>query len=124
MTTHSNENPEPAPQETPEQAAAAVPSEDRYGRDETARNPNLDPDPEQTRDPDLSSDPAENPGMRSAADLEPGQTPPESNSATATPPAPAPSRPPNNKLVLGIAAAVIGLLLVLVFVGYIAGLIG
>ncbi len=124
MTTQPNENPEPAPRETPQEAAQAGPSDDRYGRNETARNPNLDPDPEQTRDPDLSSDPAQNPGMRSAADLEPGQTPPESNSATATPPAPAPSSPPNGKLILGIVGAVIALLVILVFVGYIAGLLG
>lgn len=63
---HPEGNPEPAPQESPEQAAEAAPSSDRYGRNETARNPNLDPDP------------AQNPGLRNEEDLEPGQTPQES----------------------------------------------
>lgn len=79
---------------------------ERYGRDETRRNPNLDPDPD-----------------GATGDLRPGETPPESNSATASPPAPAPSRPPRSKTV--ITAVVIGIVLLvgLVFVGYVSGLL-
>lgn len=88
-------------------------SRDRYGRDETARNPNIDPDPQQTWDPDVGSE-----------GLQPGQTPPESNSATATPPNPAPTRPPKSKVAITVAAVVAVLLVVLIFAGYIGGLIG
>ncbi|WP_188682596.1 DUF6480 family protein [Nesterenkonia cremea] len=82
------------------------PDSERYGRDETWRNPNLDPDPE-----GITGDPR------------PGETPPESNSATASPPSPPPARPPRNGL--AITAVVIGVVLLvgLVFVGYIAGLL-
>lgn len=79
-------------------------STERYGRDETAHNPNLDPEPE--------------------TDLQPGETPPESNSATASPPAPPPSRPPKNTVVIATLGGVIVLVVLLVFVGYIAGILG
>lgn len=78
---------------------------ERYGRDETRRNPNLDPEPD------------------GAAGLQPGEIPPASDSATASPPVPAPSRPPRSKAV--ITAVVIGIVLLvgLVFVGYVSGLL-
>lgn len=85
----------------------------RFGRDETARNPNIDPDPQQTWDPDVG-----------AEGLQPGQTPPESNSATASPPAPAPSKPPKAKVIITIAVIVAALLVGMFFVGYISGIIG
>ncbi|GAA1805421.1 hypothetical protein GCM10009771_04570 [Nesterenkonia flava] len=76
-TPPERENPEPAPQESAaesRQAAPAVADDEaaRYGRNETARNPNIDPGPE--------------------SNLQPGETPPESNSATATPPGPGTQR--------------------------------
>lgn len=85
---------------------------DRYGRDETARNPNIDPDPQQTTDPEAG-----------ASSLEPGETPPESNSATATPPHPAPAKPPKSKVIIIVAVIVAILLVALIFVGYIAGIL-
>lgn len=81
----------------------------RYRRDETARNPNLDPDPELTPDPDLGPD-----------GLQPGHTPPDSNSATASPPDKGPTGPPRSRLALTVAIIVGSLLLGLFFVGYIA----
>lgn len=90
-----------------------TPSSDRYGRDETARNPNIDPDPEHTADPDAHD-----------VNLEPGQTPPESNSATASPPAPAPSKPPKSNAIITVAVVIAIILVGLFFFGYIAGIIG
>lgn len=82
------------------------------GHDETARNPNIDPDP--VRDPSLNDD----------GDLEPGQTPPESNSATATPPAPAPTKPPKSNAIITVMVVAIVALIGVLFLGYIAGIIG
>lgn len=86
---------------------------ERYGRDETARNPNLDPDPELTQDPDLGPD-----------GLEPGHTPPDSNSATASPPDKGPTQPPKGKIALTLAIIAASLLVGLFFVGYIVGILG
>lgn len=94
-------NPRPAPQ-----GDSQKPDGDQFGRDETRRNPNIDPAPE-----------------GGAGDLQPGETPPESNSATASPPAPAPTRPPRGKAVITTVIIAIVLLLGLVFVGYAAGLL-
>lgn len=86
--------------------------DNRYARDEGARNPNLDPQPQNT------------PGLEDGAGVAPGETPPESNSASASPPAPAPPTPPKTKTVTAVAAAAIVLLVLLVFIGYVVGLIG
>lgn len=86
-------------------------SDDRYARDEGARNPNLDPQPENT------------PGLEEGAGVSPGETPPESNSASASPPAPAPSTPPKTKTVTVAAAIVIAVLVLLFFLAYMVGLI-
>lgn len=94
-------DPRPAPQKSPQKPDGA-----QYGRDETLRNPNIDPAPE-----------------GGSGDLEPGETPPESNSATASPPAPAPSKPPRSKAVITAVIIAIVLLLGLVFVGYAVGLL-
>lgn len=94
-------DPRPAPQDDVQKPDGA-----QYGRDETRRNPNIDPAPE-----------------GGSGDLEPGETPPESNSATASPPAPAPSKPPRSKAVITTVIIAIVLLLGLVFVGYAAGLL-
>ncbi len=94
-------NPRPAPQDD-----AQKPDGDQFGRDETRRNPNIDPAPE-----------------GGSGDLSPGETPPESNSATASPPAPAPSKPPRSKAVITTVIIAIVLLVGLVFVGYAAGLL-
>ncbi len=115
------ENPGPAPQETSSEAADSAPSSDRYGRNESARNPNLDPDPQQSSDPDAGS---QSPGPPSSGDLDPGETPPESNSATATPPAPAPTKPPKSNVIITVAVIVVVLLVGLIFLGYMAGIIG
>lgn len=85
--------------------------DDRYDRDEGSRNPNLDPQPQNT------------PGLEEGAGVEPGETPPESNSASASPPAPAPATPPKTRTVTAAVIGVIVLLVLLVFGGYMVGLI-
>ncbi|TLP77368.1 DUF6480 family protein [Nesterenkonia sphaerica] len=65
-----------------------------------------------------------NPGLRRAEDLEPGQTPPESDAELATPPAPAPSRPPKSKVVMMILVGVVGFLVLLLIIAYFAGALG
>ena len=90
--------------ETPPPASVGDESEGaRYGRDETRRNPNIDPGSEQTQ---------------------PGETPPASNSATASPPQSAPTKPPKSNMVITIVVVAIVILVGLIFVGYIAGLLG
>ncbi|GAA1150217.1 DUF6480 family protein [Nesterenkonia lutea] len=84
----------------------------RFERDETARNPNIDPEPGET------------PGTDAAGAVEPGDTPPDSNSATASPAQPAPAKPPKSNAVLTTAIIAIAVLVLLIFVGYVAGLIG
>ena len=88
---------------------------ERYDQGDAIRNPNLDPDPHMTPDPDICA--VEHPGV------EPGQTPPESNSATATVPSPPPFRPPKNRVVLTVLAVAVVLMVLLVFIGYIAGIL-
>ncbi|WP_147105282.1 DUF6480 family protein [Nesterenkonia populi] len=104
------ENPAPAPQETAAEAGRSGPSGERYGRNDTARNPNADPDP--AAEPVTETSPA------------PGETPPESNSATATPPNQAPSQPPKSNTVLVGAIVAIVVLVLFFFIAYIVGLIG
>lgn len=70
-----------------------------------ARNPNLDPDV--TGDADLE------PG----GGVKPGHTPPDSQSATSTPPHTPDARPPRSKAVI-ILLVVLAILLVLIFVAY------
>lgn len=107
-STAASGNTEPAEQTPRPDSGEPAPGSDRYGRDETARNPNMDPDPEQAQGP---------------TDLEPGETPPESNSATATPPTPPPSKPPKSNLIITVAVIAGVVLVGLIFFGYIAGLL-
>ncbi|WP_261624532.1 DUF6480 family protein [Nesterenkonia marinintestina] len=85
------------------------------GRDDgtppsAGENPNLDPEPQ--ADPDLDS----------GGGLPPGSTPPDSQSATATPRHEPVRRPP--KVWLGLAAVGVGVaFLLMVFVGYIVGIL-
>ncbi|WP_152347494.1 DUF6480 family protein [Brevibacterium sp. CFH 10365] len=83
------------------------PNTDRHG----TGNPNLDPQP--AGDPDLE----EGGGVR------PGATPPESHSATASPPHPPASRPPKTKWVIVGIGCVLAII-VFFFVAYIVGIFG
>lgn len=120
-STAASGNVEPDPQAGQASSAEPAPGSDRYGLDETARNPNIDPDPEEAKDPDTATDAQHNP--QGPADLEPGQTPPESNSATATAPTPAPTKPPKSNVVITVAVIAAVILIGLIFFGYIAGLL-
>lgn len=111
-----------SPEQSPEpDSSEPAPGSERYARDETARNPNMDPDPEQAQDPDSAADAQHNP--QGPTDLEPGQTPPESNSATATAPNPAPTKPPKSNVIITVAVIAAVVLIGLIFFGYIAGLL-
>lgn len=90
----------------------ANPDRERYGRDESERNPNLDPDPELTPDPDLGPE-----------GLKPGHTPPDSNSATASVPNVPPTKAPRPKPIFIVAIVAVVLFVGLIFIGYIAGLL-
>lgn len=102
------ENPVPAPQESAADARQDGPTAERYGRDDTARNPNADPDP--AAEPVAETSPA------------PGETPPESNSATATPPNDTPAQPPKSNAVLITAVVAIVALVLFFFIAYIIGI--
>ena len=65
-----------------------------------------------------------NPGMRRDEDLDPGQTPPETDPVLATPPAPAPSTPPKPKVVVLATAVVAGFLALMFVIAYFAGALG
>lgn len=83
------------------------PSTDRHG----TGNPNLDPRP--VGDPDLDE----------GGSVRPGATPPESQSATASPPHRPARRPPKTKwAVVGISCVLA--IIVLFFIAYIVGLFG
>lgn len=82
-----------------------------HHRDETARNPGLDPEPNDT------------PGLESGGGVQPGDTPPDSNSATASPKQASPTKPPKSNLVMTVAIIAIVAVVLLIFVGYIAGLL-
>lgn len=77
--------------------------------DHEARNPNLDPDT--ANDPDLEA----------GGGVKPGHTPPDSQSATSTPPHKADTRPPRSKATI-ILLSVFALILVFIFVAYAIGL--
>lgn len=72
-------------------------------------NPNMDPSP--AGDPDLDA----------GGSVKPGGTPPDSNSASASPPHPAPSTPPKSNLGV-IAIGVVIAIIVLIFIAYAVGL--
>lgn len=128
MTTEQN-RPEDAQRPEQDQGAAEVnggqpldtPPHQRDGgnqqshgehhRDEGARNPGLDPDP------------AETPGLDQGGSIRPGDTPPDSNSATASPKQTSPTKPPKSNLVMTVAIIAIVVVVLLIFVGYIAGLL-
>jgi len=82
-----------------------------HHRDETARNPGLDPEPDET------------PGLEAGGGVQPGDTPPDSNSATASPQQPSPTKPPKSNMVMTVAIIAIVVVVLLIFVGYIAGLL-
>lgn len=75
----------------------------------TTGNPNLDPDP--AGDPDLDA----------GGGVQPGATPPESNSATASPPHPPDKRPPRSKWVF-VGIGVVLAIIIVIFVAYGVGL--
>ncbi|GAA1932789.1 hypothetical protein GCM10009689_10410 [Brevibacterium antiquum] len=75
----------------------------------TTGNPNLDPDP--SGDPDLDG----------GGSVQPGATPPESNSATASPLHPPDRRPPRTKWVFVGVGAILAII-IMVFVAYAVGL--
>ena len=77
--------------------------------DHEPRNPNIDPSP--TGDADLEA----------GGGVKPGHTPPDSQSATSTPPHKPDARPPRSKATV-IALIVIVVILVLIFVAYAIGL--
>lgn len=75
----------------------------------TTGNPNVDPSP--TGDPDLDE----------GGGVTPGATPPESNSATASPPHLPDRRPPRSRwAIVGIGAVL--LVIIVVFVAYAVGM--
>lgn len=77
----------------------------------TTGNPNMDPSP--VGDSDLDQ----------GGGVQPGATPPESNSATASPPHPPDAKPPRSKwAIVGIGAVLV--VVILVFIAYILGLVG
>ncbi|HJF76448.1 MULTISPECIES: DUF6480 family protein [Brevibacterium] len=83
------------------------PNTDRHG----TGNPNLDPGP--AGDPDLDE----------GGSVRPGATPPESHSATASPPHPPASRPPKTKwVIVGISCLLA--IMIFFFVAYIVGVFG
>ncbi|MCH8559572.1 DUF6480 family protein [Nesterenkonia sp. LB17] len=82
-----------------------------HHRDEAARNPGLDPEPTET------------PGLEDGGGVQPGDTPPDSNSATASPKQASPTKPPKSNLVMTVAIIAIIVVVLLIFVGYIAGLL-
>lgn len=86
-------------------------SHGEHHRDETSRNPGLDPEPTDT------------PGLDEGGSIRPGDTPPDSNSATASPKQDSPTKPPKSNLVLTVAIIAIIVVVLLIFVGYIAGLL-
>lgn len=128
MTTEQNK-PEDAQRPTPDHGASGVnggqpldtPLHQRDGgnqhthgehhRDEDARNPGLDPEPNDT------------PGLEAGGGVQPGDTPPDSNSATASPKQASPTKPPRGNLVMTVAIIAIVVVVLLIFVGYIAGLL-
>ena len=63
-------------------------------------------------------------GDSTGPNLNPGQTPPESNSAAAAPPTPAPSKPPKSKLVITVAVIIAAPVVGLIFVDCISVLLG
>lgn len=77
--------------------------------DHEAHNPNIDPPV--TGDADLE------PG----GGVKPGHTPPESQSATSTPPHPPATRPPRSKATI-VLVSVFALVFVFLFVAYAMGL--
>lgn len=77
--------------------------------DHEARNPNLDPGV--AGDPDLDA----------GGGVKPGHTPPDSQSATSTPPHQPEPRPPRSKTTVIVLIAVV-VLLILIFVAYAIGL--
>ena len=77
--------------------------------DHEARNPNLDPGT--ANDPDLEA----------GGGVKPGHTPPDSQSATSTPPHKADARPPRSKATVTLLI-VFALILVFIFVAYAIGL--
>jgi len=79
--------------------------------DHEPRNPNLDPSP--TGDADLEA----------GGGVRPGHTPPDSQSATSTPPHAPDARPPRSKATLIVLIALV-VILVLIFVAYAIGLWG
>ncbi|MGJ9372234.1 DUF6480 family protein [Nesterenkonia sp. CF4.4] len=82
-----------------------------HHRDEGDRNPGLDPEPGDT------------PGLEDGGGVRPGDTPPDSNSATASPKQASPTKPPRGNLVMTVAIIAIVVVVLLIFVGYIAGLL-
>ena len=77
--------------------------------DHEARNPNLDPGV--TGDADLEA----------GGGVKPGHTPPDSQSATSTPPHAPAARPPRSKTMLVVMIVLVALL-ALIFVAYAIGL--
>ncbi|MGJ9425005.1 DUF6480 family protein [Nesterenkonia halotolerans] len=85
---------------------------DEPERAQDGPNPGLDPSPDET------------PGLEEGGSVRPGDTPPDSNSATASPSQEAPTSPPKSKAVLTTAVIAIAVVVLLIFVGYIAGILG
>ncbi len=100
--------------ETPphQRGARSDEGQDEKSRDQDGPNPGLDPSP------------AETPGLEDGGSVRPGDTPPDSNSATASPSQEAPTSPPKSKAVLTTAVIAIAVVVLLIFVGYIAGILG
>lgn len=102
-----------APLETPphQRGGGNQNTHGEHHRDEAARNPGLDPEPNET------------PGLEDGGSVKPGDTPPDSNSATASPKQDAPTKPPKSNLVMTAVIIAIVVVVLLIFVGYIAGLL-
>ncbi|GAB3059460.1 DUF6480 family protein [Sediminivirga luteola] len=81
------------------------------------------PEQSQGRNPNIDPSPAGTTGLESGGGVPPGETPPESNSATASSPHPTAEGPPSSRIPVILISVVVAIAL-LVFIAYIIGLWG
>lgn len=79
------------------------------------------PDQHESRNPNLDPGASDDQDLEAGGGVKPGHTPPDSQSATSTPPHQPDARPPRSKATL-ILMIVIAVILVFIFVAYAIGL--